>query len=258
MRILLVADRYSDYSAELMATLGKHGARTYQMMRDDLSKPAVHDADIILLGPTLSHDDSIAICREIRSISDTPIIVISDQAEVTDQVKGLRSGADHYITRPYHFDELVAKIMAATRPRGRADDRISSRPEITQVGDIEINPELMKVTVAGLDIELTKKEFQLLMTITREEGATCPREKVAAEVWGRPEAEVYDSIQVLMSRLRAKLGRGRIQTVRHVGYRIAATTAPAPRHAPPSTQARRIPSSLRTPLEGAHKPAGKQ
>lgn len=257
MRILLVADHYSDHSAELMATLGKHGVRTYQMMRDDLSWPAVHDADVIILGPTLSCDDNIAICREIRFISDAPIIVISDQAGVTDQVKGLRAGADHYITRPYHFDELVAKIMAATRPRGRAGDRISSRPKITQVGDIEINAELMKVTVAGLDIALTKKEFQLLMAITREDGATCPREKLAAEVWGRPEAEVYDSIQVLMSRLRAKLGHGRIQTVRHVGYRIAATTAPAPRHAP-STQARRIPSSLRTPVEGAHKPAGKQ
>jgi DNA-binding response OmpR family regulator len=96
------------------------------------------------------------------------------------------------------------------------------QPKNNRVGDIEIDIERMKVTVAGVATELTKKEFQLLAVIFGEDGEVCSREKLATEVWGRPEEEVYDSIQVLMSRLRAKLGSERIKTVRSVGYRIVA------------------------------------
>lgn len=231
MRILHVVDQYSSQSAELVAALGRRGARISHVTRSDLSWPIIRDADIVLLCPRLSGEECSGICSEVRYISDIPIIMISDRAEGVDPLEGFRAGADHYIGRPRHLDELVAKIIATTRPRGGTNDQIWARPKTRRIGDIEIDVERMTVSVAGAATELTKKEFQLLMSIIRENGAACPREKIAAEVWGRPEAEVCDSIQVLMSRLRAKLGRDHIKTVRNVGYRIATpshVSAPSP------------------------------
>lgn len=220
MRILLVVDQDGDQSSDLATSLGGRGARTYCMTRADLSWTVLRDADIILLGPHLSRDERVAICGEVRLISNIPIIMISDRMEREDLIESLRAGADNYVVSPYHFDELMAKIVAATRPRDRTGDQKASEAKTRQIGDIEIDLERMKVTVAGVATELTKKEFQLLTAIAGENGNVCPREKLAAEVWGRSEEQVYDSIQVLMSRLRVKLGRDRIKTVRSVGYRI--------------------------------------
>lgn len=225
MQILHVIDQHSGQSVELATSLGKLGVQMYDVTRTDLDWTAIRDIEVILLDPGLSRDESIAICLEARLASDIPIIMISDRAERVDQLEGFRAGADHYVVEPYHLDELIAKIVAVTRTRSRAaDDRTSSQLKTGSVGDMEIDVERMKVTVAGVTTELTKKEFQILAVIIGENGAVCSREKLAAEVWGRPESEVYDSIQVLMSRLRVKLGRDRIETVRSVGYRIAGRT----------------------------------
>ncbi|MBO0874444.1 MAG: response regulator transcription factor [Pseudonocardia sp.] len=205
-----------------MGALERRGAQTHRAMPNGLTWALIHEADVMLLDPCLSYEEAIAICREVRSTFDIPIVIISDRTQRADRIGGLRAGADHYVERPYHLDELIAKIVAATRPRGRTVDRTPGRPKKNRVGDIEIDFERMKVTVAGVDTELTKKEFQLLVVIFGEEGGVCSREKLATDVWGRPEEEVYDSIQVLMSRLRAKLGRERIKTVRSVGYRVVA------------------------------------
>lgn len=222
MRILLVVDQDDYQSAELVAALERRGARTHRATPSELSWSLFREADVVLLDPCLSHESAITICREIRSTFDIPIVIISDRAQRADRIGGLRAGADHYVVRPYHLDELIANIVAATRPRGRVAEKASSRLRNNRAGDIEIDVERMKVTVAGVAAELTKKEFQLLAVILGEDGAVCSRGKLATEVWGRPEEEVYDSIQVLMSRLRAKLGHERIKTVRSVGYRIVA------------------------------------
>lgn len=222
MRILLVVDQDNYQSTELIAALERRGAQTHRVMPNGLSWALIREADVMLLDPCLPHEEAITICREVRSSFDIPIVIISDRTQRADRIGGLRAGADHYVVRPYHFDELIAKLVAAARPRGRAADRTPGQLKNNRVGDIEIDVERMKVTVAGVATELTKKEFQLLAVIFGEDGAVCSREKLATEVWGRPEDEVYDSIQVLMSRLRAKLGRERIKTVRSVGYRVVA------------------------------------
>lgn len=220
MRILLVVDRDNYQSAELIAALERRGAQAHRVTANTLNSALIREADVILIDASLPHDEAIMICRDVRAAFDIPIVIISDRAQRTDRIGGLRAGADHYIVRPFHLDELIAKIVAATRPRGRAVERMPGQPKSNRVGDIEIDIERMRVTVAGVATELTKKEFQLLAVIFGEDGAVCSREKLATEVWGRPEEEVYDSIQVLMSRLRAKLGSERIKTVRSVGYRI--------------------------------------
>jgi DNA-binding response OmpR family regulator len=220
MRVLLVADLQCFKLRELAATLTRRGAVTFSIPPARLDRAAMHEADVILLDPGLPHHESIAICHEVRAMSDTPLIVISDRTERADHIRGLQAGADDFVTFPYDFRELITRVIAATRPRGRTRDEASRRLSYDYVGDMHIDLERMRVTVAGATIELTKKEFQMLALIASEDGAVCSREKLAREVWGRPEGEVSDSIQVLMSRLRAKVGQARIKTVRSVGYQL--------------------------------------
>lgn len=220
MRVLLVADLQRFKLRELAARLAKRGALTFSIPPAHLTRAAMHEADVILLDPGLPYHESIGICHEVRAMSDIPLIVVSDRTERADRIRGLQAGADDYVTYPYDFQELITRVIAATRPRGRTRDDASRRLSYDDVGDMHIDPERMRVTIAGASIELTKKEFQMLALIASEDGAVCSREKLATEVWGRPEKEVSDSIQVLMSRLRAKVGQARIKTVRSVGYQL--------------------------------------
>lgn len=220
MRVLLVADVRHFKPRELAAAITRWGVATFTIARARLTRATIDEADVVLLDPGLPHHESIAICYEVRAMSDIPMIVISDSVERADRIRGLEAGADDYVTCPYDLRELVTRVIAATRPRGRTRDEMSWRRSCDYAGDMQIDLERMRVTVAGARIELTKKEFKMLALIARENGAVCPREKLAREVWGRPEEEVSDSIQVLMSRLRAKVGQARIKTVRSVGYQL--------------------------------------
>jgi DNA-binding response OmpR family regulator len=224
MRILLVADLKCFKLPELAAALYRRGAVTFRLPPTRLTRAATHDADLIILDLGLPYHESVAICREVRTMSEIPIIMISDRSQRTDRIQALRAGADDYVAHPYDLDELIARIIAATRPRGRTRGSLSTKLANGNFGDIEIDLERMRVTIAGKVTELTKKEFQMLALIAGEGGDVCPRMKLATQVWGRTEREVYDSIQVLMSRLRAKVGHERIKTVRSVGYQLVTTS----------------------------------
>jgi DNA-binding response OmpR family regulator len=220
MRVLLVANPEKFRLAELETALERKDAVTVSVPPASLTRAATQAADIMILDPGLPNQESMSICRKVRASSDISIIMISDSSEKADEIRGLRSGADYYVTYPYDFDELVAKIIAATRPRGHLRNGLSRQLTKGHFGDITIDLERMQVTVAGVAAELTKTEFQILTLIAGADGAVCPREKLATQVWGRPEEEVYESIQVMISRLRAKVGHERIKTVRSVGYQL--------------------------------------
>lgn len=224
MLVSLVADR-DDRLVELVAALDRHGARTRRIAPSDVTRMVTNRSDVILLDSSLPYDAGIVLCRKIRSMCDVPIVMISERAAHADRIQGLRAGADYYVSPPCYLDELIASLFAASRPRGQMNDHGSRKLGNGRVGDIELDVERMRVAVGGVTIELTKKEFQLLAVIFGEDGGVCPREKLAAAVWGLPEEQVRDSIQVLMSRLRAKLGHDRIRTERSVGYRLAARPA---------------------------------
>jgi hypothetical protein len=115
-------------------------------------------------------------------------------------------------------------IVAAAESKDHG--QVAARPEVVRVGEITVDIRTLKVTVGDKPVELTKKEFQILALLATEEGAMCSREKIAAEAWGLPDSDVHDSIHVLVSRLRAKLGRERIRTVRSIGYQLVAAEAP--------------------------------
>lgn len=220
MRVLLVADGEHYQLTGLVAALNREGATTFRISPSRLTSAATRDSDILILDSRVPYDQSVAICREVRSKSDIPIMMISDRPDRTDRIRGLRAGADDYVVRPVHFDELMTRIVATTRPRGCTNGRASAQFRNGQLSDLKIDSERLTVTVAGMTAVLTKREFQMLALIVGEDGGVCPRERLAVEVWGRPEEEVSDSIQVLMSRLRTKIGRRRIKTVRSVGYQF--------------------------------------
>lgn len=227
MRVLLVADGENYQLAGLVAALNRAGAITFRVSPNRLTWAATDDSDILILDSGVPYDQSIAICREVRGKSDIPIMMISDRPDRVDRIRGLRAGADDYLARPVHFDELITRIAATTRPRGSSRSRESSPVKKVRLDDLEIDFERLTVTVAGTAVGLTKKEFQMLALIVAADGSVCAREKIAAEVWGRPEEEVSDSIQVLISRLRTKIGRERIKTVRSVGYHFVARSKEA-------------------------------
>jgi DNA-binding response OmpR family regulator len=220
VRVLVASDKKSYHFDGLIETLSRHGILTYLISPENLTQDLINDPDIVLvLDDGLPYDKAVAICRQVRMDSGVPIIMMSNRSDRNSRINGLRSGADDYVTTSCPDDEIIAKIFTITRRHGR--ERAAGRLEPGDPDEMTIDLNRMRVTVGDRRVELTKKEFQVLLLIASEDGAVCSRQKIAADVWGRPESEVSDSIQVIMSRLRAKLGHERIETVRGVGYRLA-------------------------------------
>lgn len=234
MRVLVATDRGSHHQTnELIDVLNRRGALTYLIFPENLTREIVAESDIVIIDPGLSYDESIDICRRVRLDSNVPVIMITD-SDRNSHTSGLRSGVNDYAATPFSVDEIVAKVFSVTMLRGRASGW--SKPG--HIDGMTIDVSQTAVTIGNEVVKLTKKEFQILLLIANENGAVCSREMIAAEVWGLPGSDVYDSIQILMSRLRAKLGHERIKTVRNVGYRLMTPPATITRTPPPEEEAR--------------------
>ena len=161
--------------------------------------------------------DGLALCRKIRQTSRVPIIMLTARGDVSDRIVGLELGADDYLAKPFEPRELVARIQAVLR-RGSGDDS-----EIVRVGTVEVNWTMRTARQDGRDLVLTTAEFELLGFLVRNAGRVLSRERIIEGTHGI-NWEAYDrSIDVLISRLRQKLGDDPkratfIRTVRGVGY----------------------------------------
>jgi DNA-binding response OmpR family regulator len=217
MRVLLAEGDGKDRSEELVAALTNYGATTIRVPSAQLTQAAFDRADVVLLRSATPDRSCLALCDEIRAGSDIPLILVADRASSEDRARALRSGADDCIVVPYGIDELAARIQAVLRRRFR---EVRRPARSASIGDVTIDMGRMVATVAGNTVDLTKKEFQLLALIADANGSVCSRERLAAELWGRPENEILESLHVLISRLRSKLGSGRIKTVRSIGYQL--------------------------------------
>jgi len=180
-----------------------------------------HLPDIVVLDLMLPDMDGVEVCRRLRAADDVPIIMLTARDAVSDKVEGLESGADDYMTKPFEFEELLARIKAALRRRG---DRAGK--EVLRVGDLEVRPASREVTRGGRQIVLTAREFELLEYLARHAGQVVNKETLFERVWGYDFDVESDAIKVYISYLRKKLNAGGepdlIHAIRGVGYVLKA------------------------------------
>jgi len=177
--------------------------------------------DLILLDLGLPDLDGYEVCRRLRTTSEVPIIVITARGDEVDRVIGLELGADDYVVKPFGFRELVARIRAVSR-RSVGNDASSEQRMVLPVGGgIELDTRTRKVTRHDQELNLTRKEFDLLALLARDPGATLTRDQILEQVW---DAHWYGSTKTLdvhVAALRRKLGDpALIETVRGVGFRL--------------------------------------
>jgi two-component system, OmpR family, response regulator RegX3 len=220
---VLVVEDEASISEPLASYLGREGyeaqvAATLASARDALDRA---EPDVILLDVMLPDGDGRDLCREVRSRSDVPIVMLTARGEEVDRIVGLELGADDYVVKPFSAAELVARIRAIQR-RGRAAGR---RGPIV-VGAISLDPSSRTVTKDGEAIELAAKEFDLLRLLMARAGEVVGREEIMDEVWDPHWFGPTKTLDVHISWLRKKIEDEPslpryISTVRGVGFRFA-------------------------------------
>jgi DNA-binding response OmpR family regulator len=175
---------------------------------------------LVLLDLGLPDMDGYDVCREIRAAHEMPIIVITARGDEVDRVIGLELGADDYLVKPFGFRELVARMRAVTR---RCDRPVAPESATIVHGPLEVDARTHRVRMAGTEIQLTRKEFDLLLLLARDPGATCTRQHILDEVWDAHWYGPTKTLDVHIASLRKKLGDpDLIETVRGVGFRLRA------------------------------------
>ena len=174
--------------------------------------------DLILLDLMLPGKDGLEVCREIREESGVPIVMLTAKSDTVDVVKGLESGADDYVPKPFKPKELVARVRARLRMSE------PSAPEILKVGDVAIDVAGHTVEKAGKPVSLTPLEFELLVALARKPWQVFSRETLLEEVWGYRHAADTRLVNVHVQRLRSKIEKDPekpdiVVTVRGVGYK---------------------------------------
>ena len=180
--------------------------------------------DVVLLDLMLPDLGGLEVCRELRVFSDVPIIMLTARGEEADRVLGLELGADDYLPKPFSPRELLARIQAQVR---RARGQAGPPTRRLVVGALELDPAALRATLEGRELDLTAYEFHLLRALAERAGRVLSRERLLELVRGSAEEAFDRSIDVHVSRLRAKLGddpkRPRLlKTVRGAGYQLVA------------------------------------
>lgn len=191
--------------------------------RDGLAQAQNNRYGLILLDVMLPHLDGWGVCARLREAGDpTPILMLTARDTVTDRVKGLETGADDYLPKPFDFRELLARVHALLRR-----DRVH-KGRVIQAADLEIDTTLRQVTRAGREIALTPREYDLLEALAGHQGQTLTREVIQERVW-LDDDSLSNTVDAYVRLLRRKIDAGHelklIQTVHGVGYKLA---VPAP------------------------------
>lgn len=184
------------------------------------NKAIENSYDIILLDIMLPKINGIEVCRKIRKKKDTPIIMLTAKSDVMDKVNGLDTGADDYLTKPFEIEELLARMRVILR-RKKND---ISKEKIIQVADLKLDLEKKQVSRNGKNIELTKKEYELLEYLMKNNGIVISREKIIETVWNYDFVGDTKIVDVFIRYLRSKIDdeydKKLINTVRGFGYVI--------------------------------------
>lgn len=216
MRIAVVEDDDSVGDA-LVDALADAAHDPVRMRRGSDLLVGHHDVDVVVLDLGLPDSDGITILRQLRSVSAVPVVVLTARDDERSVVRALRSGADDYIVKPARLGELYARIETAAR-RHRGDARTDTTQVVT--GDVVVDLAARRVLVAGDEIALAPKEFEVLAHLVQRRGEAVSRQQLMDAIWGDAYVAISRSLDVHMTSLRAKLGRpDAIETIRGYGYR---------------------------------------
>jgi len=175
--------------------------------------------DLVLLDLMLPGMDGLTVCGRLRAASDVPILILTAKDAVPDRVKGLDAGADDYVVKPFNFDELLARIRALLRRHTP-----STSQEVLRFNDLTLNPDTREVFRGGRRVELTAREFELLLLFMQHPRQVLTRDVLYDRIWGYDFGGESNIIEVYIRYLRSKLEDGGasrlLQTVRGVGYAL--------------------------------------
>ena len=189
-----------------------------------LESARVNQPDLVLLDLMLPGMSGLDVCRQIRTSSDVPIIMLTAKDAESDKVAGLELGADDYMTKPFSMRELTARVRAQLR-RATKSGALSESNEVLRGGSIELDLDAHETRVDGTPVELRPKEFELLESLMRRKNRLAARHTLIDEVWGSSYFGDTKTLDVHIKRLRQKLERdpsapSQIVTVRGLGYKF--------------------------------------
>lgn len=213
MKVLVVEDDKA-VADPLVAGLRRNGIDTDHVVFASQVLGAAQSADVVLLDLGLPDGDGLEVLRDLRRVSDVPVIIATARGEETDRIVGLELGADDYVVKPFSVRELAARVRAVARCR-RVDAPLDT-------GRISVDRNRHRVTVDGAEIDLTAKEFDLLAVLAEDPGRAVSRQELFSRVWDPVWVGTGKTLDVHIASLRKKLGDADlIETVRGVGYRLA-------------------------------------
>ncbi|MFD3658100.1 response regulator transcription factor [Streptomyces sp. 24-1644] len=230
MRLLLVEDD-DHVAAALSAVLARHGFQVVHARNGEEALRALLPADkepfgVVLLDLGLPDQDGYEVCGKIRKRSSIPVIMVTARADVRSRIHGLNLGADDYVVKPYDTGELLARIHAVARRKTAGDETAPAPAGGLLLGPVRIELPTRRVSVDGEEVQLTRKEFDLLALLAQRPGVVFRREQIISEVWRTSWEGTGRTLEVHVASLRSKLRLpALIETVRGVGYRLVSPSA---------------------------------
>ena len=229
MQYILIADDNVDITHVLEAYVRKEGYEPLVAAdgEEALKLFRQHAPAAVLLDVMMPKEDGYEVCRKIRAVSDTPVILITARGEDFERVMGLDIGADDYIVKPFSPNEVMARLRAVLRRMSRADrEKISEKNEnILKIGNLEINLEEYTLHIGGQRINLTKKEIETMWTLAGNPNKVFTRDNLLDSLWGFDYFGDSRTVDSHIKRLRAKLDKVEhpgwsIKTIWGVGYKF--------------------------------------
>lgn len=221
---ILVVDDESQITRVLRRSLAAHRYEVRAAADGETALDTFHDfhPDLVITDLSMPEMSGIELCREIRKLSQIPIIVLSVKGEEKTKVAALDAGADDYVTKPFGMDELLARVRATFRRLSSTEEKES--PVLTS-GDFRIDLGTRQVSVSGKEVHLTPKEFDLLLYLFQNRGRVITHHNLLGAVWGGNFTEQTEYLRVFVGQLRKKIEPQTSQpkyilTVPWVGYRF--------------------------------------
>ena len=185
-----------------------------------VNKCMLNDYDLVIMDIMMPKLDGYSACKQIRKSKDVPIIMLSARGEEYDKLFGFELGIDDYVVKPFSPKELMARVSAVLARKNKGEDE--KKQTVLRSGDLEVNTESRIVTVAGEKIDLTLKEYEILVYLMQNRNIALSRDRLLSDIWGYDFFGDDRTIDTHIKNLRGRLGscRDKISTVRGVGYKF--------------------------------------